>query len=45
MFDLPILRLIMGAALVEAVRVYKLLSPDIGNPHSVGLGPPIAYIV
>ena len=34
--------LISGAAVVASARVYKAISPDMGKPHSVGFGPPIA---
>ena len=46
-YDLPILRLIIGA---EVDKVLRVCEPsftlfDISKPHSVGFSPPIAYSV
>ena len=46
-YDLPILRLIIGAEMDKVLRVCKSLVPlsDILRPHSVGFAPLIAYSV
>ena len=46
-YDLPILRLIIGAEVDKVLRVCKfsVTLSDISRPHSVGFGSPIAYSV